>query len=64
MLSGKVKTLIIGFMNMLISVRHAPTTKTTHGELTIIPSKNWAVSQTDAEIINHLKISFIWIKKN
>jgi hypothetical protein len=57
--NGRVRILIIGFIKKLKSVRHAPTTKTTPIELMMIPSKNWAVNQIEAETINHLNINFI-----
>lgn len=60
--NGRVRILIIGFIKKLKSVRHAPTTKTTPIELMMIPSKNWAVNQIEAETINHRNINFIPIR--
>jgi hypothetical protein len=58
--NGKVRMLIIGLMNMLNSVRQAPTTRAVHttGDI-LIPDTTYVVATTDAEIIIQCKMIFI-----
>ena len=62
MLRGKVKTLIIGLINILNNVRQAPTTKATQIGSTTIPEIILVVTKTEAEIKTQFKIIFILIK--
>lgn len=49
--NGKVRIFIIGFKNILKSVRHAPTTKATHTGFKLIPSIKRVVPHTATESI-------------
>ena len=62
-LRGKVKTLIIGLINILNKVRQAPTTKATQIGSTIIPEIIFVVTKTETEIKTQFKIIFILFLK-
>jgi len=63
-LRGSVKTLIIGLINILNKVKHAPTTKATQIGSTTIPEIIFVVTKTDTEIKTQFKIIFILLLKN
>lgn len=57
--NGKVRRLIIGFKNMLNTVKHAPTMNATFKGLTATPGTKFAVRITAAVRISQCKIIFI-----
>ncbi len=59
MLSGSVRMLMTGLMNILKSVRHAPTISATQIGSTLIPETTWVVIHTAAESMIQCKMSFI-----
>ena len=61
-LRGRVSMLIIGLMNILKRVRHAPTTRAVHttGDK-LIPDTMYVVATTEAEIIIQCKMIRIFI---
>jgi hypothetical protein len=61
-LIGRVSTLIIGLINILNNVRHAPTIKDTQIGLTVIPDTTYVVSQTASDSIIQWKIIRIKFK--
>jgi len=62
MFKGKVKILTIGLINILNSVRHAPTINAvqTRGDK-LIPDTIYVVATTEAEIKIQCKIIFIYL---
>jgi len=58
-LIGRVRTLIMGFMNILNSVKHAPTTSATQSGSTLMPFTINVVAKTAIEISIQCKIIFI-----
>jgi len=58
-LSGSVSIVIIGFTNILNSVRQAPTTRATYIGLIVIPETTYVVAHTATESIRKRKIIFI-----
>ena len=58
-LSGNVRILTIGLINILNKVKQAPTIKATQNGLTTIPGIIWDVTQTAQDNATQRKIIFI-----
>lgn len=59
MLIGRVSMFMIGLINILNKVRHAPTTRTTHIGSAVIPEIIYVVAKTARDNKIQCKIIFI-----